>query len=174
MEQPHMWHILKCQYHACWCPGDLRSQGTSRHSTNPPKPEYSVSSIWRVTNDPKIISDKFNDFCSKTARNLSKHMAQTTKKSYLQFLPEASFGHWVLSLPAYVCGCVCVRVCVSLCVNHLLVCAISRDPFKLWSPNLDQRCKRFWLRSLLFLTLTFKIKFNLKVRIYHHLSLSAT
>ena len=45
--------------------------------------------------------------------------------------------------------CVCVSVC--LCVNHLLVRAITRDLFKLGSPNLDQRCKRPWLRSLLFL-----------------------
>ena len=69
----------------------------------------------------------------------------------------------------------CVRVCVRVCVNHLLVRAITRDPFKLGSPNLDQRCKRPWLRSLLFggqLTLIFKVKFNFKVRIYPILSLS--
>ena len=50
------------------------------------------------------------------------------------------------------CLCVCVRVCVcvSLCVNHLLVRAITWDPFKPGSPNLDLRCKRPWLRSLLF------------------------
>ena len=47
------------------------------------------------------------------------------------------------------CVCVCLSVC--LCVNHLLVRAITRDLFKLGSPNLDQRCKRPWLRSLLFL-----------------------
>ena len=54
---------------------------------------------------------------------------------------------------ACVCVCVCVCVCLSvcLCVNHLLVRAITRDPFKLGSPNLDRRCKRPWLRSLLFL-----------------------
>ena len=68
-----------------------------------------------------------------------------------RFLPEASFGLRVLSSPASVCVCVRVCVCVSLCVNHLLVRAITRDPFKLGSPNLDQRCKRPWLRSLLFL-----------------------
>ena len=65
---------------------------------------------------------------------------------WLNFLPEDSFGHRVLSLPASVC--VCLFVC--LCVNHLLVRAITRDPFKLGSPNLVQRCKRPWLRSLLF------------------------
>ena len=50
------------------------------------------------------------------------------------------------------CVCVCLSVCLSvcLCVNHLLVRAITRDLFKLGSPNLDQRCKRPWLRSLLF------------------------
>ena len=60
------------------------------------------------------------------------------------FLPEASFGLRVLSLPACVCVCVC------LSVNHQLVRAVTHQPFKLESPNLDQRCKRPWLRSLLF------------------------
>ena len=41
----------------------------------------------------------------------------------------------------------CVCVCVS--VNHELVRAITHQPFKLESPNLDQRCERLWLRSLL-------------------------
>ena len=41
-------------------------------------------------------------------------------------------------------------VCPCVCVNHLLARRITRDPFKLGSPNLDQRCKRPWLRSLLF------------------------
>ena len=60
------------------------------------------------------------------------------------FLPEASFGLRVSSLPTSVC----VYVCLS--VNHLLVRTITQDPFKLGSPNLDQRCKGPWLRSLLF------------------------
>ena len=61
------------------------------------------------------------------------------------FLSEASFGLRVLSLPASVC------VSVRPCVNHELVRAITHHPFKLGSPNLDHRCKRPWLRSLLFL-----------------------
>ena len=65
------------------------------------------------------------------------------------FLAEASFGLWVLSLPESVCLCVCLSVCV--CGKHVLVRAITRHPFKLGSPNLDHRCKRPWLRSLLFL-----------------------
>ena len=73
-----------------------------------------------------------------------EHTQQVSKDDWL--VPEASFGLWVLSLPASVC----VSVCVSLCGNHLLVRAITWDPFKLGSPNLDQRCKRPWLRSLLF------------------------
>ena len=63
-------------------------------------------------------------------------------------LPEASYGLRVLSLPASVCVCVCMCVCVS--VNHEFVRAITHHPFKLRSPNLDHRCKRPWLRSLLF------------------------
>ena len=49
--------------------------------------------------------------------------------------------------------CRCLRVCVRVClsVNHQLVCAITHQLFKLESPNLDQRCKRPWLRSLLLL-----------------------
>ena len=35
--------------------------------------------------------------------------------------------------------CVCPSACV--CVSHELVRAITRDPFKLGPPNLDQRCK---------------------------------
>ena len=35
MEQPHKLLILYCQYHACWCPGDLRSQGISSQGIDP-------------------------------------------------------------------------------------------------------------------------------------------
>ena len=31
MEQTYMLPILYRQYHVCWCPGDLMSQGISRH-----------------------------------------------------------------------------------------------------------------------------------------------
>ena len=59
-------------------------------------------------------------------------------------LPEDSFGLRVLSLPASVC------LCISPCVIHELVGVITHHPFQLGSPNLEQRCKRPWLRSLLF------------------------
>ena len=52
---------------------------------------------------------------------------------------------WPLGI-VVACICVCESVC--LCVNLLLVRAITRDLFKLGSPNLDKRCKRPWLRSL--------------------------
>ena len=57
--------------------------------------------------------------------------------------PVLAFGY---------CRClrVCVCVCVCVSVNHELVRAIIHQPFKLGSPNLDQRCKRPWLRALLF------------------------
>ena len=61
------------------------------------------------------------------------------------FLPEASFGLRVLSLPASVC------VSIRPCVNHELIRAITHHLFKLGFPNLDHRCQRPWLRSLLFL-----------------------
>ena len=57
--------------------------------------------------------------------------------------PVLAFGY---------CRCLRLSVCpsVRVCGNHLLVRAITRHPFKLGSPNLDHRCKRPWLRSLLF------------------------
>ena len=64
-------------------------------------------------------------------------------QTFQVLLLEASFGLWVLSLPASVC----VSVCVCVCINHLLVCVITLDPLKLGSPNLDHRPR---LRSLLF------------------------
>ena len=69
------------------------------------------------------------------------------------FLPEASYGLRVLSLPASVCVCVCACVCMCVCVsvNHQFVRTITCHPLKLQSPNLDQKCKTPWLRSLLFL-----------------------
>ena len=67
------------------------------------------------------------------------------QQSDSQFYPRPvlAFGY---------CRCLrmCVCVCVCLSVNHQLVRAITHQPFKLESPNLDQRCKRHWLRSLLF------------------------
>ena len=61
--------------------------------------------------------------------------------SLCNMLPEASMA---------IGYCRCLRLSVRPCVNHLLVRVITRDLFKLGSPNLNHRCKRPWLRSLLF------------------------
>ena len=45
--------------------------------------------------------------------------------------------------------CRCLGLSVSPSVTKF-VCPITHYPFKLGSPNLDQRCKRPWLRSLWF------------------------
>ena len=52
------------------------------------------------------------------------------------FLPEASFGLQVLSLPA----------CVRVSVNHELVNAITRHNFEFKSPNLDQKMQNILLK----------------------------
>ena len=77
------------------------------------------------------------------------------------------------------CLCLCVRVCLSvcLCVCQSLVHAVTRDPFKRGSLNLNKRCKRSWLRSILFLgaidldhrsNLTWKSKFTPFWACQHH------
>ena len=58
--------------------------------------------------------------------------------TWSQFWPSGNFV-----------ACVCVCVCLSVC-QSLVVRAITRDLFKLGSPNLVQGRKRPWLRSLLF------------------------
>ena len=65
--------------------------------------------------------------------------------------------------------CVCVSVCVRVYVNPEFVCAITLDPFKLESPNLDQMWKASWLRSLLFwrfIDLEFQCLIHLKIKIH--------
>ena len=61
---------------------------------------------------------------------------------FMYFLPEASIGLRVFSLPTS------VRPSVSPSVTKF-VRAITHHPFKLGSPNCDHRRKRPWSRSLL-------------------------
>ena len=76
------------------------------------------------------------------------HSLKNPKRSCI---PKQIFSRGQFWPSGIVIVCVCVCVCVSvLCVNQLLVSTITQDPFKLGSPNLDQRCKTTWLRSLLF------------------------
>ena len=64
---------------------------------------------------------------------------------YLDFYPRP-----ILAFGYCCCLRVCVCVCVRVSVNHELVRAVIHQPFKLGSTNLDHKCKRPWLRSLLF------------------------
>ena len=82
----------------------------------------------------------------------------------VNFYPRLVFGLRVLSLPASVS----VSVCVCPSLNQDLVHAITFHPFKPDSPNLDQKCKTPFLRSLLFGRL---INFDLQGQILPHFEL---
>ena len=108
-----------------------------------------------------------------TKLSIDNYLMQCGTKATNEFLPKASFGLRVLSLPESVCLCVRPSVCVF--GKHLLVRAITHHPFKLGSPNLDHRCKRPWLRSLLFwgvIELDLQGQIELQIKIYPILSLS--
>ena len=63
------------------------------------------------------------------------------------------FTHSITFYPWSVLACGIVVAPVRPCVRPSItkfVRAITHEPFKLASPNLDQRCKTNWLRSLLF------------------------
>ena len=68
-------------------------------------------------------------------------MAAFASSNRFRFIPEARIA---------IGYCRCLRLSVRPCVNHVLVRAITRDPLKLGSPNLNHWCKRRWLRSVLF------------------------
>ena len=73
--------------------------------------------------------------------------------SWGHFYPRPVLASWY---------CCWLRPSIRPSVRHQ-VCPHDNSTPKLGSPNLDHRCKRPWLRSLLFwgwLTLTFKVKFN--------------
>ena len=57
--------------------------------------------------------------------------------------PVSAFGYcrWL-----HLCVRVFMRPSVSVCINHEHVRTITYHPFKLGSPNLDQRCKKPWFR----------------------------
>ena len=78
-------------------------------------------------------------------------------------------GHFWPSGIDFACVCPSLRQSVRPSVT-MFVLAITHYPFKLGSPNLGHRCKS----PLLFMgliALTFKVKFNFKVKIYPSLSL---
>ena len=97
--------------------------------------------VWILVTLTHLSLDKM---AANVANNKSNHFLNEWKwENWTEFLPEASFGLRVLSLPAS------VRPSVSPSVTKF-VRAITHYPFKQGSPNWDQRCKRPWLRSLLF------------------------
>ena len=83
-------------------------------------------------------------------------------------LPKASV--WP---PGIVVACICL--CVRVSVITEFVCAITRHPFKLGSPNLDHTHKIPWFRSLLFcgvIDLDIQGQIERKTKIYPILRLS--
>ena len=89
------------------------------------------------------------------------------------FLPKASFGLWVLSLPASVC--VCHSVCQSLAFPHDNLGPIQARITK-FGPKLQYNLVKIPIPLLSDQPWpsAFKIKFNLKVQIYTILSFSTT
>ena len=81
-------------------------------------------------------------WCCKYTKKIN---CQRCANKQLSFFTRGQF--WP---PGIVIACVRLCVCPCVCVNPQLVHTITRDPFKLGSPNLGQRCKRPWLRSVLF------------------------
>ena len=58
------------------------------------------------------------------------------------FVTQGQFSPPTIVIARFICLCVCV--------NHKLVRLLTHQPFKLGSPNLDQRCQRPWLRPPMF------------------------
>ena len=72
MKQPYMLHILHCQYHACWCPGDLRSWGVEKHG---------IDHI--IRNTPALTSKELRTGNTNTK---SKHNKHSKLKAYLMWI----------------------------------------------------------------------------------------
>ena len=98
-----------------------------------------VLSSFSSTSYSSYLIKSSDRICRKNV--LKSVVPEITIKSIYFLLPEASFGY-----------CRCLRLCVCQSVCQSLACrTITRDPFKLRSPNLKHRCKRPWLKSLLLL-----------------------
>ena len=97
---------------------------------------HNLFQVWNVRN---ICQQSQRTRACRTSRHKLAHCEGLATFGNSQFWPSG-----------IVVACVCLCVCPYVCVNPLLVRAITHHPFKLGSPNLDHRCKRPWLRSLLF------------------------
>ena len=98
---------------------------------------------WRAAINKVRVTYNFS--CDQAAQQMVFSVRLFVRPSVTPFYPRPvlAFGY---------CRCLRLSVCVCVrpCVNYELVRAITHHPFQLGSPNLDQRCKRPWLRSLLF------------------------
>ena len=138
----HIW-ITRPQWVIHCAPVDALHQEAMAHAVYAPNgPAEPNWGCWLQAETPGWNTSNLFRIESNSVLALSLMIyTKQGKKIKISFLPKASFGLSVLLLHA--------SVCLSVCVNHLFVHAITRDPFKLGSPNLDQRCKTPWLRSLL-------------------------
>ena len=121
------------------------------------------SDIWALPSEMSDVSDDFHEHCLWHRLLLLNIMHRLTissagYRSGYEFTKDTLTGDlfsvfFFYPRPVLAFGyCRCLRVCVCVCVsvNHAFVHAITHQPFKLGSLNLDQRCKRPWLRALLF------------------------
>ena len=123
----------------CSCIGDAKSQGISTHST---------------------MSNQNNSVPARQGL-----IFFSTSWNGFRFLPEASFGLRVLSLP--LCVCVCQSWVCPRDNSSTIWARITKFQCK-GVKDLGQDPYCFVERS----TLTFKVKFNIKFKIYPILSLS--
>ena len=129
-------HIVTENYHQLW----VLSSMTTRVL---PLPAV-LTSTWDIPARPRV------DTWQLTGQNVITNENHSEINLVIIFTRGQFWPSGIVVACVCVCVCVCVCLSVCLCVNHLLVRTITRDLFKLGSPNLDQRCKRPWLRSLLF------------------------
>ena len=108
--------------------------------------ETAITSFWRNLHHwhfGNFFSSQWRQFRHNNSISVSELALRTPQ-------PEIYSGEWERIMIFGYCRCLRVCVCVRVSVNHEFVRAITHQPFKLGSLNLDHRCKRPWLRALLF------------------------
>ena len=132
-----------------------------------------------------ILQHALYDICTRSVcyrhYNTSSLLGKTIRYAILgealDFYPRPVLAFGIDIACVCVCVCLSVCVCVSVSITCLSAHAITRDPFKLGSPNLDQRYKRPWLRSQSFwgaIDLDLQGKFLLKSQNLPHFELVRT
>ena len=90
IEQPYMLHILYCQYHACWYPGNLRSQGISRHGIDQISRKYSLASEELTVNPLNKMADILKTTFSNAFAWIKKIFDRENLLYIFQWWEEAS------------------------------------------------------------------------------------